>query len=161
MKHRALIPIKIRLEGVNRRNLKIINFEHALHSGLGLEINNSEFGVQKIVLLAMSCSINGDNFRSKLKSMWARELLEREEREEINRVMKINTNEHGDLFPKVRFQRAYSPLMRPQMPSLFQPYPSLNQSLRSIEVFSQSHGSLRPHKDHHTIRCRLQTLPNT
>jgi hypothetical protein len=35
------------------RNLKIINFEHTLHQGLGLEINNSEFGVRKIVPLAM------------------------------------------------------------------------------------------------------------
>jgi hypothetical protein len=26
-----------RLEGVNRRNLKIINFEHELHPGLALE----------------------------------------------------------------------------------------------------------------------------
>jgi hypothetical protein len=34
-----------RLEGVNRRNLKIINFEHTLRPGLGLEINNIEFGV--------------------------------------------------------------------------------------------------------------------
>jgi hypothetical protein len=51
------------------RNLKFINFEHALHSGLGLEINNSEFRVRKIVLLAISCSINVDNFRSKLKLM--------------------------------------------------------------------------------------------
>jgi hypothetical protein len=29
----ALIPIESRLEGVNRRNLKIINFEHALCPG--------------------------------------------------------------------------------------------------------------------------------
>jgi hypothetical protein len=57
------------LEGVNRRNLKIINFEHTLHSGLGLEINNNEFEVRKIVILAMSCSINADNFGSKLKPM--------------------------------------------------------------------------------------------
>jgi hypothetical protein len=49
---------------VNRLNLNIINFEHALHSGLGLEINNSEFRVRKLVLLAMSCSINADNFGS-------------------------------------------------------------------------------------------------
>jgi hypothetical protein len=28
--------------GVNRRNLKIINFEHTLHPVLGLEINNSK-----------------------------------------------------------------------------------------------------------------------
>jgi hypothetical protein len=26
---------------------------------------------------------------------------EREDKEETNRVMKINTNEHGDLFPEV------------------------------------------------------------
>jgi hypothetical protein len=30
--------------------------------------------------------------------------LERDEREETNRVMKINTNKHNDLFPEVRFQ---------------------------------------------------------
>jgi hypothetical protein len=41
-----------RLEGVNRRNLKIINFEHALHLGLGLETNNGGFRVRKIVFLA-------------------------------------------------------------------------------------------------------------
>jgi hypothetical protein len=49
---------------VNSRNLKIINVEHALHPGLGLEKNNCEFRVRKIVLLAMSCSINADNFGS-------------------------------------------------------------------------------------------------
>jgi hypothetical protein len=59
---------------MNRQNLKIINFEHTLHPGLVLEINNSEFGVRKIVLLAMSCLINADNFGSQLKTMWAREL---------------------------------------------------------------------------------------
>jgi hypothetical protein len=42
--------------------------------------------------------------------------LEREEREETNRVMKINTSGNGDLFPEVRFQRTYSPLRRPQRP---------------------------------------------
>jgi hypothetical protein len=46
---------------VDRQNLKITNFEHTLHPGLELEINNSEFRVRKIVLLAMSCSINVDN----------------------------------------------------------------------------------------------------
>jgi hypothetical protein len=60
--------------GVNRRNLKIMNFEHALHPGLGLEINNCEFGVRKIVPIAMSCSINADNFGSKIKTILAREL---------------------------------------------------------------------------------------
>jgi hypothetical protein len=52
---------------VNRRDLKIINFEHALHLGLGLEINNSKYRVWKIVLLAMSCLINTDNFGSNSK----------------------------------------------------------------------------------------------
>jgi hypothetical protein len=28
------------LEGVNRRNLNIIKFEHELHPGLGLEMSN-------------------------------------------------------------------------------------------------------------------------
>jgi hypothetical protein len=64
-----LIETESHLEGVNRQNLKIINFEHTHHPGLGLEINNSEFGVRNIVLLAMSCSIDADNFRSKLKPM--------------------------------------------------------------------------------------------
>jgi hypothetical protein len=66
---RLICATESRLEGVNRRNLKIINFEHALHPGLGLEINNSGFEVRKIFLLAMSCSINVDNFGSKLKTI--------------------------------------------------------------------------------------------
>jgi hypothetical protein len=56
--------MKVTLRGVNRRNLKNINFEHELHPGLGLEISNNEIGVQKRVLLAMSCSINVDDFGS-------------------------------------------------------------------------------------------------
>jgi hypothetical protein len=32
---------------VNIRNLKIINFKHELHSGLGLEMSNNEIGVRK------------------------------------------------------------------------------------------------------------------
>jgi hypothetical protein len=63
MKYRALISIESRLEGVNRQNPKIINFEHELHPGLGLEMSNNEIEVQKRVL-AMSCSINADNFES-------------------------------------------------------------------------------------------------
>jgi hypothetical protein len=61
--------------------------------------------------------------------------LEREEREETNRMVKINTSGHDDLFPEVRFQRTYSLLRRPQMPGLFQPFPSLNRSLRPVECF--------------------------
>jgi hypothetical protein len=34
----------------------------------GVSVRN-EFGVWKIVLLAMSCSINADDLRSKLKSI--------------------------------------------------------------------------------------------
>jgi hypothetical protein len=47
MKYQALIPIESRLERVNRRNLEIINFEHQLHSGLGLEISNNEIRVRR------------------------------------------------------------------------------------------------------------------
>jgi hypothetical protein len=64
---------------MNRRNLKIINFEHALHLRLGLEINNYEFGVRKIVLLAKSCSINANNFGNQLKTMSKRTFSERGE----------------------------------------------------------------------------------
>jgi hypothetical protein len=43
--------------GVNRRNLKFINFKHTLRSGLALELNSS----QKNVSLAKSCSKNADD----------------------------------------------------------------------------------------------------
>jgi hypothetical protein len=59
-----------------------MNFQHAIHPGLGLEIINHEFRVQKIVPFAMSCLMNVDNFGSKLKTILARELLERERRGE-------------------------------------------------------------------------------
>jgi hypothetical protein len=41
MKHRALIPIESHLEGVNRRNLKIINLSTHYKPGLALEMNTS------------------------------------------------------------------------------------------------------------------------
>jgi hypothetical protein len=41
MKHWSLIPIESLLERVNGRNLKFINFEHALCLGLVLEIIRS------------------------------------------------------------------------------------------------------------------------
>jgi hypothetical protein len=53
---------------VNRRNLKFINFEHEFHPGLGLEMSNNKIGVWKRVL-AMICSINADDFGSKLKKI--------------------------------------------------------------------------------------------
>ena len=43
---------------------QIINFEHKFHPRLGLETNYNECGVRKSVLLAMSCSINADDFGS-------------------------------------------------------------------------------------------------
>jgi hypothetical protein len=95
------------LEGVNRRNLKIINFGHALHPELGLEINISEFGVRKMVLLAQSMRITlGANSKQYEQKSFR-------ERGETNRMVKINTSGHDDLFPEVRFQRTYSPLRRP------------------------------------------------
>jgi hypothetical protein len=73
MKHRALIPIESRLEGVNRRNLKIRNFEHALCPGLVLEIirsaeDSSLLGVaqsMRITLGANSNQYEQGNFREK------------------------------------------------------------------------------------------------
>jgi hypothetical protein len=65
---------------VNRQNLKIINFEHALHPRLGLEINNSEFRVRKIVPLAMSCSINVITLGANLKQCEQENIRERERR---------------------------------------------------------------------------------
>jgi hypothetical protein len=41
MKNRALIPIKSRLEGVNRQNLKIIHLSTHYKPGLALEMNSS------------------------------------------------------------------------------------------------------------------------
>jgi hypothetical protein len=45
--------------------------------------------------------------------------------EESNRRIMINTNEHNDLFPEVRFRRTYSLLRRPRRLGLFQPFPYL------------------------------------
>jgi hypothetical protein len=41
VKYRALIPIESRLEGVNRRNLILINLSTHYKSGLALEMNSS------------------------------------------------------------------------------------------------------------------------
>jgi hypothetical protein len=41
MKYRPLIPIESRLEGVDRRNLKIINLSTHYKPGLSLEMNPS------------------------------------------------------------------------------------------------------------------------
>jgi hypothetical protein len=41
MKYRVLIPVESRLEGVNRRNLKIINLSTHYKPGLVLEIKSS------------------------------------------------------------------------------------------------------------------------
>jgi hypothetical protein len=41
MKHRDLIPIESRLEGVDRQNLKIINLSTHYKPGLALEMNSS------------------------------------------------------------------------------------------------------------------------
>jgi hypothetical protein len=48
----AIAP-ESRLKGVNRRNMKIINFKHELYLGLGLEMSNNEIGVPKRILLAI------------------------------------------------------------------------------------------------------------
>jgi hypothetical protein len=40
----------------------IINFEHELHTGLGLQINDNKIRVRKRVVLVMSCSNSADDF---------------------------------------------------------------------------------------------------
>jgi hypothetical protein len=52
-----------------------------------------------------------------------------EERGEINRVMKINTNEHGDLFPEVRCQGTYVLLVEEATKAGSIPTLSLSQSV--------------------------------
>jgi hypothetical protein len=46
-----------------------MNFEHEFYPRLGLEMSNNEIEVQKRVLLAMSYSIDEDDFRSKLRKI--------------------------------------------------------------------------------------------
>jgi hypothetical protein len=55
-------------------------------------------------------------------------------RGETNRMMKIKTNGHDDLFPEVRFQRTYSPLRRPQRPGLFQLLKSQRLAVTAIST---------------------------
>jgi hypothetical protein len=50
---------------------------------LELEINSIEFGVRKIVPLAMSCSINADNFGSQLKKYKQKNFRERRGKKQI------------------------------------------------------------------------------
>jgi hypothetical protein len=63
-KEEVLIDFESCLQGVNRQNLKIINFERELHPVLELEMSNIKIRARKRVILAMSCSINVDNFGS-------------------------------------------------------------------------------------------------
>jgi hypothetical protein len=68
---------------VNTRNLKIINFKHELHPRLGLETSNNKIGVRKSVLLAISCSINVDNFGANLKDCEQENLVRGERKNQI------------------------------------------------------------------------------
>jgi hypothetical protein len=54
----------------------------------------------RITLGANSKQCEQENFRER----------ERGEGEQTNRMVKINTSGHGDLFPEVRFERTYSPV---------------------------------------------------
>jgi hypothetical protein len=68
------------LEGVNRRNLKFINFKHTLRLGLALELNSS----QKNVSLAKSCSRNEDDVWEPTQINTSKETLERENKSNEN-----------------------------------------------------------------------------
>jgi hypothetical protein len=69
-----------RLEGVNRRNLKFINFKHTLRSGLALELNSS----QKNVSLAKSFSKNVDDIWEPTQINTSKQTLERENKSNEN-----------------------------------------------------------------------------
>ena len=69
-----------RLEGVNRRNLKFINFKYTIRPGLALELNSS----QKNVSLAKSCSKNADDVWEPTQINTSKETLERENKSNEN-----------------------------------------------------------------------------
>jgi hypothetical protein len=78
--------------------------------------------------------------------------------EETNHNRGSNTKNTSDLFPEVQFRRTYSPLRGPLRTGLFESFPYLKRSLRSIECSYQSRGTLSPRKDNHTLRCLLLAL---
>jgi hypothetical protein len=100
MKYRALIPIESRLEGVNRRNLKIINFEHALCPSLVLEINRSVEDISPCQELLNQCGSPWEQTQINMSKGTFRE-----RKEGNTNQMETNTNEHDDLFTEVWFQR--------------------------------------------------------
>jgi hypothetical protein len=57
------------------------------------------------------------------------------EKESNCRIM-INTNEHNDLFPEVRFRRTYSPSKRPQRRVFFNPFHLSNDHLDRLSASS-------------------------
>jgi hypothetical protein len=54
--------MEVAYRGVNMRNLKITNFEHKLLPRLGLEQVLIKSECELEVLLAITCSINANNF---------------------------------------------------------------------------------------------------
>jgi hypothetical protein len=145
---------------VNRQNLKIINFEHALHPGLGLEINNSEFGVWKIVLLTMSCSIIWITLRANSNQCEQENFRDREEGRN-----KSNGKDQYKWTWRFVFRGSVPknllPVEEATKSSLFQPFLSLNRSLRPAKCFFSILWVTKTRKDHHTIRCLLLALQIT
>jgi hypothetical protein len=142
---------------VKRQNLKIINFEHKLHSRLALERvwTKSECGR---VVLATSYSINADNSRSQLKTISSKRTNERGEKKQIE---KSNQRKHTVIcFPRFHFEECTSPLRSPLRTGLFQPFPSLKRSQWPIELSSQSWGHKvpqgPPNKEVESLASRLQ-----
>ena len=56
----------------------------------------------------------------------------------------IRTDDTVICFTEIRFLQTYSPLRWSQRPSLFQPFPSLNRSLRPSELSTYLTGHLDP-----------------
>jgi hypothetical protein len=115
------------LDGVNRGNLKITNFQHKLRSELTLErvMMKSECGREFLLWVAQSMRITlGTNS----KQLQARELKERGE-EESNSNTRL-TQKHIRFVFEIRCQRTYFPLRRPCAHVgrvFFQPFLSLKR----------------------------------
>jgi hypothetical protein len=140
--HRLQVPTmdlllpESRLEGVNRRNLKFINFKHTLGSGLALELNSS----QKNVSLAKSCSKNADDVWEPTQINTSKETLERENKSNENQ------SEWTRWFVLPRFgSKEPSPSWGGHKDRVyFNPFPLSNGHLDRVSLFLNLTGHLDP-----------------
>jgi hypothetical protein len=75
--------------------------------------------------------------------------------------VKNNASEHGDLFYRGSVPKNLVPVEEATKDGSIPTLSSLKWSLRPDELSPLSLGSLRPRKDHHTLRCLLLALQGT